>query len=181
MEKWWVETWKCRPKIQLNHGESASAGLGCPRRSHPGGIDTFPHQGLGYVWGQSVRCEVVSYCSCASSSSAYCVGSRVSDKNKLLPDYYDQLLLRVRRIFGGHLLIFSLSDWFLAEKVCLYAVPHFTRDEAKRKLKQPLNNLNFGLLGISRSWRLLLRHLNEPFHWLDWASQGPSLIAIFPV
>lgn len=65
VEKWWVETWKRRPKILLNREKSASASPGRPRRSYPGGIDTFPHLGsrLGF-WGQSVRCEVVSYCSC---------------------------------------------------------------------------------------------------------------------
>lgn len=58
MEKWWVETWKRRPKIQLNREKSASASPGRPRRSYPGGIDTFPH--LGSRLGLGTKCTVWS-------------------------------------------------------------------------------------------------------------------------
>lgn len=71
VEKWWVETRKCRPKIQLNHGKSASASPGRPRRSHPGGIDTFPHLGFEVRFGDQVYGVKLSPIARASSSSAY--------------------------------------------------------------------------------------------------------------
>lgn len=63
VEKWWFGSRKRRPKIKFNLGKSASASPGRPRRSHLGGIDTFPHFRLGF--GDKV-CGVkfVCYCSC---------------------------------------------------------------------------------------------------------------------
>lgn len=129
----------------------------------------------------------------ASSSAAYsdCVGSCVSEKY-----YAASRLLRSATWCAlnlGGLCLFSLFYWFSAEKVCLWAVPLFTGNEKKRKLKQPLNNLNFGLPlsgGTSRSLRLLIRHLKGLFteligflktlHWSHFSRSQRPFHTLFP-
>lgn len=93
----------------------------------------------------------------ASSSAAYsdCVSSHVSEQI-----YAASRLLRSATSCAC---LLSLFFWLSAEKVCLWAVPLFKGNEKKRKLKQPLYNLNFGLPlsgGTSLGRRLLLRQLN---------------------
>lgn len=88
----------------------------------------------------------------------------------------------VRRIWVDFTCFLSSIDF--RQKVCLWAVPLFTGNEKKRKLKQPLNILYFGLplsRGTSRSWRLLLRHLKGLFTELMGFSRPFTDRIFFPV
>lgn len=101
-----------------------------------------------------MRCEVVFYCSwvIVSGLLGLCQLSSFGKKK-----YAASRLLRSATWCAC---LLSLFYWFSAEKVCLWAVPLFKRDEKKRKLKQPLYNLNFGLPlggGTSLGRRLLHR------------------------
>lgn len=141
MEKWWVETWKRRPKIQLNHEKSASASPGRPRRSYPGGIDAFPH--LGFRLGMGTKCTVWS---CLLLLVRYRqrptrIVSALVFRKKFRCFSIPAICSFVCIDFGRTFACFHY--WFSAEKVCLWAVPLFKRNEKKRKLKQPLYNLKF--------------------------------------
>lgn len=134
-----------------------------------------------------MRCEVVSYCSCVIVSGLLGL-CWLSCFGKILRCFPTPTICYswCASNLGG-LCLFSLFYWLWAEKVCLWAVPLFTGNEKKRKLKQPLNNLYFGLPlsgGTSCSWRILLRHLKGLFteligllktlHWSHFfRSQGP--------
>lgn len=90
------------------------------------------------VWS----CLLLLMCACHLVGGLFglcqlsCFGTK---KFTLLLDSCDLLLcvLRIRVDFW----LFSLFNWHSAEKVCLWAVPLFGREEKKRKLKQPLYNL----------------------------------------